>query len=324
MIHLLRRALVASVLFASATAGLAQSYPTRPITLIAASAPGGILDQLARAYGAALTRETGQTVIVENRGGAGGTLAASMLVKAPPDGYTMCFCYSGPVALVKASLDKVPYDIDKDFLPVTRAYNLTPIITVPATSTLKTFDDLLRVAKEQPGTLSYGHTGVGGALHLGFEDLSVRAGLRFIAIPYAGENPMVPDLISGRIDIGVMSPLFAKAQAEAGKVRILASMGLRPVLPGVPAVATYPGFAGFEAGSWTGFFLPAGTPDAVLRKAYELVQRASRSQDVHDRLTSFGVTPVVDETPEQFAKFVDAEKKRALETMKRLGGTLAK
>lgn len=295
-----------------------QAYPSRPVTLVVPVNAGGVTDQMGRAFAASMAKALGQTIVVDNKGGANGVVGASLVAKAPADGYTICFCYSGPVSLAKVSMDSLPYDIDKAFTPVSRVYDLSPVIAVPTNSPYNTLADLMKAAKGKPG-MSFGHTGVGGALHLGFEQLRTQAGVDMVAVPYPGENPMIPDLVTGRLDAGLLSPLFAKGQADAGKVRLLGSLGTPTPLPGVPTVAEQ-GYAGFHAATWTGFFLPSGTPQPVVQKVYEAVQVAANDPEVQARLKAAGLTPVVGQTPEQFRVFVDQEKQKWSAVVSKIGG----
>lgn len=309
----------AGIALCLAGAAQAQSaYPSKPLMLVVPANPGGVTDQMARAFGTAIGKALNQTVVIENRGGANGVLGANVVASAAPDGHTICFCYSGPVTLAKVSMASLPYDIDKAFVPVTRVYDLNPIVSVPTSSPYATLADLFKAAKAKPG-MTFGHTGVGGALHLGFEGLRDEAKVDMVAVAYPGETPMVPDLVTGRLDAGLLSPLFAKAQAAGGKVRLLASMGAPSPLPGVPSLAEA-GFPASRATTWAGFFVPAGTPAPVVQKLYDAIQVAAKAPDVHDRLVSAGLTPVVGETPAQFKVFVDQEKQKWAEIVKKIGG----
>ena len=316
---------IRQLLLAATLAGLCASagaqagaYPTKPITLVVPVNAGGVTDQMARAFATSMGKALGQSIIIDNKGGANGVLGANVVAKAAPDGYTACFCYSGPVSLAKVSMASLPYDIDKAFTPVSRVYDLSPVVSVPTSSPHKTLADLLSAAKAKQG-MSFGHTGVGGALHLGFEELAARAGVNMTAVAYPGENPMVPDLVTGRLEAGLLSPLFAKGQADAGKVRLLGSMGSPSPLPGVPTVAEL-GYPNFHATTWSGFFLPAGTPQPVVQKFYEAVQVAAKDPEVQARLKAAGLTPVVGQTPEQFAVFVEQEKQKWSTVVNQIGG----
>jgi tripartite-type tricarboxylate transporter receptor subunit TctC len=313
------RSIITAALLCAAIGVQAQpDYPSRPITLVVPVNPGGITDQIARAFAAGLSQELKQSVVVENKGGAGGTLGAATVARAAPDGHTACFCYSGPVTLAKVSMASLPYDIDRAFAPVTRVYDLSPIVAVPVDSPHRTLAELLQAATMKPG-MTFGHTGVGGALHLGFEALRQQAKVDMTAVSYPGENPMIPDLVTGRLDSGLLSPLFAKTQADAGKIRLLVSMGTPSPLPGVAPLSEV-GYPNIRGTTWSGFFLPSGTPAPVVQKFYTAIQVVAASEDIRKRLSLAGLTPVIGQTPEQFRAFVELEKQGWADVVKRLGG----
>jgi len=294
------------------------NYPVKTITLVVPVNAGGVTDQMARAFATSMARSLGQSVVVDNKGGANGVIGANIVAKAAPDGYTLCFCYSGPVTLAKVSMASLPYDIDKAFAPITRVYDMNPIIAVPANAPVSTLADLLKASKATPG-MSFGHTGVGGALHLGMELLNEQAAVRMTAVAYPGENPMVPDLVTGRLNAGLLSPLFAKAQAAGGRVKLLASLGSPSAVPGVPTVADS-GFPGFHASTWSGIFAPAGTPAPIIQKLYGAIQAAAADAEVKEKLATAGLAPVVGHTPEQFSTFVEQEKQKWALVVTKIGG----
>lgn len=300
---------------------LAQNYPSKTITMIVPVAAGGVTDQMGRLFANEMTKSIGEKVIVENRPGVNGVAGANVVAKAAADGYTLCFCYSGPVALAKVSTPDLPYDIDKDFTPISRVYDLIPVITVPANSRFNTLADMINYAKANPGKLSYGHTGVGGALHLGFELLKSVGNFDILAISYNGENPIVPDLVTGRLDMALFSPLFAKAQADAGKAKMLAHSGADrlQLIPNVPTVASQ-GYSGYQSGTWSGIFAPANIQPTVVQKLYDSIQIAARDKATQDRILTAGLSPVIGNSPAQFKEFVDREKKNWADLIKKLGG----
>lgn len=307
-------------LMATAIAGSAAaqaSYPSKPIVFVVPLAAGGVHDRMMRALMGKLSKTLGQPVIIENKPGANGTIGANMVAKAPPDGYTVCVCHSSPVSLAKASMEKLPYDIDKAFVPVTRIYDMIPIITASANSPYASLPDMLKAAAAGRH-LSYGHTGLGGALHLGFERLKQEAKVDITAVGYNGEAPLLPDLMAGRLDSAMVSPQTAKVQFAAGKLKILASMGSPSPLPNVPSLADM-GFPGFHVASWLGFFLPAGTPGPVVRKLYDAIQVAVTEESFSELVRDAGLQPVVGQTPEQFQTFLNEEKKSWSEVTKAMG-----
>lgn len=293
-------------------------YPSKPITVIVPITPGGVTDRMARVFATGIGKSLGQSVVVVNRGGANGTLGANAVAKATPDGYTLCFCNSAPVTLAKFTVESMPYDMDHAFAPVTRVYDLSPIIAVPPNSPHSSLGDLLKAAKAKPG-MTFGHTGAGGALHLGFELVLDEARTDMTAVAYPGESPMLPDLATGRLDAGVISAQFAKAQASAGNLKILASMGAPSPMLGVPTVAEL-GFPGFHATSWSGFLLPAGTPAPIVQQLNAAIQKVASDPEIHASLVAAGLTPVIGQTPEQFQAFIEKEKQNWAKVVKKIGG----
>lgn len=312
--HLVACAAAAAVV----AAGPASADNTRPITLIASADVGGLIDVVARAYADALSKELSQTVVVQNRGGAGGVVAANALAKSRPDGETLCFCFNGPVALAKATVDNLPYDIDTAFLPVARVYSIGPVIAVPINSRFTSLSSILEAVRSG-ADLNYGHTGNSGASNLGMQEIAFRTNLKFNGVAYPSESKVLVDLVGERLDIGVLSPMLAKTQADAKRVRLIAGMGKEPVFPNLPAAGDMPELKGFVAPSWAGFFLPAGTPDAAMRRLYAAIQKASQNPAVRERLAAYTVQPVLNETPEEFRKLIEVDKKAAVDTVKRIG-----
>ncbi len=294
------------------------AFPSKTITVIVPISPGGVTDRMGRMFSAGMGKVLGQSVVVINRGGANGTLGANAVAKAPADGYTLCFCNSAPVTLAKFTMDAMPYDMDRAFVPVTRVYDLSPIVVVPGSSTHTSLAELIKAAKANPG-MTFGHTGTGGALHLGFELLLDKAEASMTAVAYPGESPMLADLATGRLNAGVVSAQFAKAQAASGNVRPLGTLGAVSPMPGVPTVAES-GFPGFHATSWAGFLAPAGTPTAVLEQINAALQTVVNDAEIRAALAAAGLTPVAGEGPKEFAQFVEQEKRNWSQVIQKLGG----
>ena len=318
MLKIIKKLIVCSAAVAAVAVGPARAETGRPITILASADAGTLVDVVARAYAEAMSKELSQPVIVQNRGGAGGVLGANALAKSRPDGETLGFCFNGPVALAKATMDNLPYDIDTAFLPVARVYSIGPVIAVPANSRFTTLASILEAARSG-AALNYGHTGNSGASNLGVKEIGFRTNLNFNGVPYPSEGKLLLDLVADRVDFGVLSPMLAKTQSDSQRVRLIASMGKTPVFPNLPVIGDMPEFKGFVAPSWAGFFLPAGTPDAAMRRLYSAIQKASQHPSVRDRLASYAVQPVLNESPEEFRKLIEDDKKSALATVKRIG-----
>lgn len=303
-------AVCSSVLCASiAGAALAQSYPNKPIRIIIPAPPGGGSDFVGRIIGLRLGAAVGQPVIIDNRGGAAGNIAAELVAKAAPDGYTLL--WATPAHAINPSLyRKLSYDLVKDFAPITRitaqAYLFFLHPSVPA----KTVKEFIALAKSKKGAVTYASSGVGQAQHLGMELLKTLAGFDAVHVPYKGAGPAIIDLIGGQVDASIVSMPGGLPHARGGKnakIRAIAVTSIKRslLLPDVPTVAEA-GFPGYEVSGWFGMLAPAGTPREVVTKLYEEISRSLKLPDVGDRLVADGSEPV-GSTPEEFAAYIKAE-----------------
>ena len=286
-----------------ATSALAQGYPSKPIRIVVPFAAGGAVDTLARLLGAKLAEQLGQPVIVENRAGAGGTTGADAVAKAPADGYTILQNTNGQ-AISPALYRTLPFDTVRDFIPVTQLVATTTVLVANPRLPVTSAAELIALAKAKPGSLYYGMTGVGNALHLTVEMLKRAAGIDMQAIPYRGDAPLNAALIAGDIDVAIVPLATARPLIEGGQLRALAVTGARrsPALPAVPTVAEN-ALPGFEASGWQGYFLPASTPRDIVVIIQRAAVKALASADVAERLKAFG-NEGVGSTPEEFdAKF---------------------
>lgn len=313
MKQLLRNlAAVLAVGVAAAAGAAAQTaYPSKPIKIVVSASVAGATDQVARALAQSMSAALGQPIHVENKTGANGVLGAGVVATSAPDGYTMCFCST----FTSPSTTKPLYTVDS-VIPVTRAYELMPMIIVPADSPYKTLADLVEGAKKKGG--AFGHTGANGVLHLAFEELKHRAGFDMTPVAYQGETPILPDLIGGRLDAAVVSTLLAKQQAENGRVRILAGFGATSTIAGVPTVAAS-GYPGLVFSTWGGVFLPLGTPAPLVKQIWTAVQAGLRDPAVNQRIVNNGLLPILDETPEQFLEYIRSSNESLRKTMRNLG-----
>jgi tripartite-type tricarboxylate transporter receptor subunit TctC len=300
------------VAFAVPTVVSAQgAFPSKPLRIVVSASVGGATDQVARSIGHFMSTAFGQPVSVENRTGANGVVGAGVVASSLADGHTLCFCST----FTSPSTVKQLYTVN-NLIPVTRAYDLNPMIIVPANSPYKTLADLIAGAKQKGG--AFGHTGTNGVLHLAFEELKQRAGFDMTPVAYQGETPIMPDLISGRLDAAVVSTLLAKQQAEAGRVRVLAGFGNTSTIAGVPTVAAS-GYPNLVFTTWGGVFLPLGTPAPIVAQIWTAVQAALRDPAVSQRIASNGLLPIVDETPEQFLDYIRTSNEKLRKTMRGLG-----
>src|SRR5882672_2664068 len=259
------RLVIATVLLMAlgAAAGAQDVFPSKPVHIYVPFPPGGAVDIVGRTLGDELSKKWGQSVIIENRPGAGGAIATQALAKAPPDGYTLIVIATGH-ALNPHLYDKLPYDTFADFTPISEIGSSTNMLLVRNDSALKTFADLLAAARAQPGKLSFGHAGNGTSSHPAGELVKYMAKVNIASVPYRGGAPALNDLIGGHIPLSVNNVPETKAQIDAGAVRPLGvTTAIRsPVLPNVPTIAES-GLPGYDTGVWWGLLGPAGLPPGL-------------------------------------------------------------
>lgn len=306
----MRRFLHIAILFLASLAGgalCAQSYPTRPIRFVVPFAPGGPTDILARAVGQKLTEAFGQTIVIENRGGAGGNIGAELVARSPADGYTMLMGATSTHAINPSLYHKLGFDPVKDFIPVSLVANTPSLLAVHPALPVRTIKDLIALAKARPGQLTYASAGNGSSNHLAGVLLSMMAGIDLVHVPYKGSGPALVDVISGQVPMMFNNTASVMPHVTAGKLRAvaLASLERSALLPDIPTVAES-GLPGFEVRSWHGVFVPAGTPREVVNRLSTEIVRAVRAADVKSRLNAQGVE-LVGSSPEEFAEFVKKE-----------------
>lgn len=297
----LRRALLAGVaaLAASAPFGvLAQAYPSQPIKFIVPYPAGGATDTLARTVGQKLSEAWNQSVLVENRVGASGTIGNAFVAKAPADGYTVLVAIT---ALIQqpSLMDKLPYDAQKDFAPVTMIARSPSMLAVPADSPIKTLKDYIANAKANPGKVNYGTYGAGTSAHIQGSLLAQQAGLDLVHVPFNGAAPLVTQLVGGQLTSAFIDS--ASARPHLAKMRPLAVTGTAR-MPGLPDVPSFQelGYHSFDPYGWFGLLLPAGTPPAIVNKLSEEVNRILRLPDVTARIEALGLQ-VGGGKPDEFA-----------------------
>lgn len=297
-------------------AALASDWPAKPVTVLAPFAAGGTVDIVARIVGNKLGRELGQTFVVENRGGAGGTIATGMLARAAPDGYTLMLHHQG-LAFNASLYDKLPYDTVRDIMPV--AYvGMTPNVLVVTNSLpVKTVDEFLASAKAK--VVNYGSGGHGSAGHLPMEVMQSMTGIKMEHVPYKGSGPAINDLISGQIQAMLLTIPAVMPHIQSGKVRALATSGARrsPALPALPTLDEA-GIKGFEYSPWYGFFAPAGTPAPIVRKLHDAVNKVLKDPEIASKLAQQGLE-VRAMTREQFGQLVTNDIAKWGKTIKTLG-----
>jgi tripartite-type tricarboxylate transporter receptor subunit TctC len=300
-------ALLTALACVAPRAALAQAWPTKPVRIVAPYAPGGTADILSRAVAQKLTDAWGQQVLVENRPGASGMIGAELVAKAAPDGYTLLMAYTAEIAIVGSLFRKLAYDPVKDFAPVTLGA-ITPMIFVLHPSLpAKNVKELIALARAKRGELPYASAGSGSPAHLAFELLQRAAKIEINHVPYKGAAPALTDLLGGHVVMYFSGMPPAMPHVRSGRLRAIAvSTSKRSsAAPEVPTMIEA-GVPGFDVPTWFGLLAPAGTPREVVMKINTDAARALTHPDVRDRLAREGAE-VAPGTPEQFAKFIQAE-----------------
>jgi tripartite-type tricarboxylate transporter receptor subunit TctC len=289
-----------------AAAAQAQAWPTKPVRFIVPFPPGGATDISARLIGQKLSDMWGQTVVIENRGGAGGGVGASEAAHAAPDGYTLFFPSGSVVTANQHIYAKMGYNPEKDFVPVTNVVSGPQVLVVQAASPYKTVKDLIDAGRASPGKFTFGHAGIGSQTHLAAENFVNAAKLDALSVPYKGEGPSLIGLIGGETTFLVTNLAAALSHITGGKLRALGvtSKTEAPQLPGVPPIAmTLPGF---ENTGWFGIVAPTGTPKDIIDKVYRDTRTALDSTEMKARFFAQGMAPVGN-SPEEFGKAMKAE-----------------
>lgn len=304
------RALLAAaiaLLALNASAQGAATYPTKPIKIVVPFPPGGATDILARAIGAELQKAFGQTVLIENKAGAGGNPGADMVAKSPPDGYTLVMATVGTHGINMSLYSKMPYDAVKDFEPITLVAGVPNLLVVHPSVAAKNVAELTALAKAQPGKLNVASSGNGTSIHMAAELYKLMAGVDILHVPYKGSSFALTDLLGGQVQLMFDNMPSALPHVKAGKLRALAvtSPKRSSALPDIPTMDEE-GLKGFDATSWFGLLAPAGTPKDIIAKLNAAAVKALATPEMRERLASQGAE-AVGNTPEQFAAFIKAE-----------------
>ena len=284
----------------------AQDYPSRPVRLVIPFAAGGATDVLGRLVAQELAKQLGQPVVVENKAGAAGAIGTDAVAKAAPDGYTLCFCTTGP-QVVLPFLTKLPFDAVNDLVPVVHVHNVPNVLLARTSLPAGNVTELIALAKREPGKISYASTGTGGPQHLAGELFQHLTGTKLIHIAYKGETPAFSDLVGGQIDTSFGSISVSEPLIKAGKIKAIAVTGLRrsPALPNVPTVAeTIPGFSAY---TFVGINVPARTPRPIVDRLNRAVNQVLADPAVREKMLAQVVEPVGG-TPETYAAFLRDER----------------
>jgi tripartite-type tricarboxylate transporter receptor subunit TctC len=298
-------AIIVAMLASLGPASAQSNFPTKPVHIFVPYVAGGAVDILARTLGDVVSRQWGQTVVVENRPGAGGVIASQALVQTPPDGYTLIVVASGH-ATNPFLYPKIPYDTFRDFTPISLLASSPNILLVRADSPFKSVSDVIAQAKAKPGSLSFAHAGTGTSTHLAGELLKAMAKLDIEAIPYKGGAPAINDLLGGQIPLSFNNGPESVGQIQAGTVRALAvtTATRAPFLPDVPSMGeTVPGY---DTEVWWGLLGPAGMPRDLVEKIFRDFVAALKTDAVKERLAKLGASPI-GSTPQAFDAKIHAD-----------------
>ena len=297
-----------ALVFASAVGG--QSFPARSVTLTVGFAPGGGTDTAARIIAHKLSENIGQPVVVENKPGAGGNVAAQQIALAAPDGYTIHLTSVGPMSVAPHLVKDLAYDPRRDIAPITMGVVFPNVMVVHMGVPAKTLDEFVALAKQKPGQINYASAGVGGAGHLAGELFKERAGINMVHVPYKGGGPAMTDLLAGRIDMYIGVPSTVAPHVEAGKLRALATTGARrsSTMPAVPTVVES-GYPGFEATNWYAFVAPGRTPKDLLDFWNRELTKVLNDPQVRAELAKHGLDPAPG-TREELARYFEQESQK--------------
>jgi tripartite-type tricarboxylate transporter receptor subunit TctC len=295
-----------------ATAAQAQSYPTKTVTMVVTASAGGVTDVVARAIGQRLSDMWGQQVVIENRGGGGHIVGAQQVARAAPDGHTLMVAEAGTYVINPNVYpkDKLNYDLDKDLIQVTGLVRIHHSLVVTPSLPANSLAELLALAKQKPGELTYGTAGLGSGPHLNMVRLENVAGVKFLTVHYRGATPALTDVIGGHTNMMLISVGSALGPLESGKLKMLAigSPKRLPELPSIPATTeTLPDYT---AGTWFGLSVTAGTPRDIVMKINADVRKVIAEQAIQEQFVKKQLYQPMDSSPEEFAAFIKSETER--------------
>lgn len=300
----------------------AQNYPSRPIRLIVPQAPGSASDNVARIIATELTRQLAQQVVVDNRPGGALTIGIDLVVKAPPDGYTIGFGPVGALAISPNMVRKLPYDVDKDLQAIAQLASNQMVLAASPATPFKSVRDVIAYAKQNPGKLSNASSGNGTPGHVGFELFKFMTGTQIVHVPYKGGAAGIADLITGQVQLMMESQNSITPHAKSGRVRGLAVTAAKrsSALPDLPTIAEA-GVPGYEATTWNGIVAPAGVPKAIVAKLNAEINKALESATVRERFAAIGAEPASG-TPDQFRELIRRENAKWADVIRRSGARI--
>lgn len=305
--------------FAGAAVASAQTYPTRPVRLVVPFPPGGTIDMVGRMVAQGLTERLGQTVVVDNRGGAGGVVGVDAVAKATPDGHTLCLCSAGALISSPLLTPRPPYDARRDFEPVSMLATVPYVLLGHPSSGPANVQGLLALAKSRPGALNYGSAGTGSTSHLAAAQFAAMAGIDVVHVPFKGSAPAAAELIAGRLQF-VFEAIGAGVQyAKSGRLRALgvSTPKRSPSLPDVPTIAEQ-GVAGYEMSTWHSVCAPRGTPRAVVERLNREIVAIMNAPEVRERFVAAGTEPATS-TPGELRERIGREFGRYEKLLAQLG-----
>jgi len=303
----IRDLLCALTLCLFAPIATAQSYPVKPIRIIVCYPAGGANDIVARTVGQKINELLGASVVVDNRSGAGGTIGADIAAKAPADGYTHLMA-AGAHTLAPSLYVKLPYDIAKDFAPVSISAKSTYLLVLHPSVPANSVKELIALARAGPGRLNYASSGIGAPPHLAGEMFDTLANVKMTHVAYKGDTPAIADLLGGHVDLAFLAVSATSPHIKAGKLKALAvtSAQRTPVMPDLPTIAEAGGLKEFDISTWWGLLAPAGTPAEAVQKMSGTMGRIAAMPEIKSRFAELGVEAAAD-TPEQFGAFIRSE-----------------
>lgn len=303
-------ALVASALVMGGNALAADPFPTKPVRILVGFSPGGSNDMVARLIAPKLAEGLGQQVVIDNKPGAGGNIAASALLAAPADGHTLLMCTTGTLSIQPQLLKSMPFNPQTDLLPVTQIANAPYILLVNSALPVKNVKELVAYAKQKPGDLNFASSGNGTGGHLAGEMLKSRAGINIVHVAYKGTGQAMTDVLGGQVSMIFDQPVSSMQYARAGKLRVLAVASGRRLtaFPDVPTV-TESGVPDFEPVTWTGICASKNTPPAAIERVQREIAKVLAMPEISQRLAQDGLEPV-GSTPEKFREFLAADKRK--------------
>ena len=310
------------LLLVSSDNAIGQAYPTKPVRMIVPFPAGGATDIVGRLIAQKLSESWGQQVIVDNRGGAGGTIGSELAAKSPPDGYTILVGTSSTHAIAPSLYSRLGYDPVRDFAPVTLIANATILLAVHPSVPARNVRELVALAKRQPNALSFASSGNGGISHLIGEHFKSVAGIQMLHVPYKGDTPALVDLASGQVHLMFGTAVSFLPYVKSRRLNALAVTNPKrsPIVPDVPTVAES-GLHGFEALQWFGILAPAGTPRELVSRLNGDIVKTLRLPDIRERMVALGAE-VVGSSPEQFASFQKADAAKWAKVVKESGAKI--